>query len=340
MVFGVSAVPNLPPASGAQFPEAQGACQYCRQPIRGPYYRIRSAMSCPACSEKIRAAIAKNKANAYPFALVCGVGAAFLGMFLNAAFFISTGWIVSLPALAVGWMVGMAISKGAGGAGGRSYQITAAVLTYVAISMSSLPVGMHYARQREQAAWRARTQAFYRNSVRPGTTLTPEQKLAREQDLAARQRALEDEFSQAHATRRPFQRSFPPPYLPSSPTNPPAGQSTPKPPDAAAAVTKPVPQVRMIQPRLEEGVPPQIVGNRVPQAATPGFTFWGFLGQFLGLTIASPFAFFWVQGLTLETALNFLLLIIGMVFAWRLTSGVEFVIFGPFETASIANPLK
>lgn len=294
-------------------------------------------MSCPACSEKIRAAITKNKASAYPFALVCGVGAAFLGMFLNAAFFISTGWIVSLPALAVGWMVGMAIRKGSGGTGGRSYQITAAVLTYIAISMSSLPVGLHYARQREQAAWRARTQAFYRNSVQPGTTLTPEQKLAREQDLAARQRALEDEFGQDHAARRPFQRSFPPPYLPSSPANPPAEQRTPQPPVPPAAAAKPVPQARIIQPRLE-GLPQQIVGTRVPQAATPALTFWGFLGQFLGLTIASPFAFFWVSGLTLETALNFFLLVMGMVFAWRLTSGVKFVIFGPFETPASAAP--
>jgi len=334
----VNAAPNLPLTNAAESAEAQDPCQYCRQSIRGTYYRIRSAMSCSTCSDKIRVAVAKNKSNAYPFALVCGIGAACVGIILNAAFVLSTGWVVSLPALAVGWMVGMAVKKGAGGTGGRSYQITGAVLTYVAISMSSLPVGLHYAKEHEQAVWRARTQAFYRNLDQPGTHLTPEQRLAREQDLAARQRELEDEFGQAHAERRPFQRSFPPPYLPSSPTDPRAEQSA-APRKVPSPVPPPVPQVRVAQPHLQ-AVPPPVVGTRIHQASTPTLTFWAFLGQFLGLTIASPFAFFWLKGLTLETALNFSLLFIGMVFAWRITSGVNLVIYGPFEVPAQPAQLK
>lgn len=283
-------------------------------------------MSCAACAERIRAAVAKSQSSSYPFALVCGVGAAFVGMFLNAAFFVATSWIVSLPALAVGWMVGMAVRKGAGGTGGKNYQITAAFLTYLAISMSSLPVGLHYAQVREQAAWRARVMAMRRKSIQDDASLTPEQKQAREQDLAARQRALEDEFGQVHATRRPMQRRFPPPYLPSRPANSPGGKDGSAGVSASSPVSSPAPapapQVHVIR--------PQVQGGRL-QAAAPAMTFWAFLGQFLGLTIASPFAFFWLNGVTLETALNFGLLVIGMVFAWRLTSGVPLVIYGPFD---------
>lgn len=331
----MSAAPNLPPVKAAQSVEARDACQYCRQPIRGTYYRIRSAMSCPACADKIRAAVDKNRAGAYPFALVCGVGAAFVGMLLNAAFFISTAWIVSLPALAIGWMVGMAIKKGAGGTGGRSYQITAAILTYVAISMSSLPVGMHYAREREQAASRAL--ALHRSFGQPDKPLTPAQMQAREQDLAARQRALEEEFGQPHAERRPFQRSFPPPYLPSNPVSQPPNPGATQ-PVALLPVPQPVPEARGVQPQVR-GAQPRILGSRVPQSA-PALTFWAFVGQFLRLTIASPFAFFWLKGLTLETSLNFSLLVLGMVLAWRLTSGVEFVIFGPFDASPQPSPLE
>ncbi len=341
MVFRVSAVPNspqFPPSVGA---DPQNPCQYCHRPIPGAYYRIRYAMACPSCAEQVRVAMAKHKAGRYPLALVFGMGAALIGMFLNAAFFVFTGWIVSLPALAVGWMIGSVMKKGSGGTGGRLYQVSAALLTYVAISMSSLPVGLHYARERELAAYRARVRAAQHSFGQPDRPLTPEQLQAREQDLAARQQQLEEEFGQAHAERRPFQRSFPPPYLPSGPTTAPDGNPArpPVPPLLPQSAPRPGPQVRVIQPNVQ-GAPTKIIGARLPQAATPGFSFFGFLRQFLWLTIASPFAFFWLKGPTLETSLNFVLLIIGMVFAWRITTGVELVIFGPFDASTQPTPLK
>ena len=79
-------------------------CQYCRRPISGTYYRVRATMACPECTNKIRAAMAQNDSSPYPFALVCGIGAAIVGMILYSAFTILTGWIVSyVPSLLVGW---------------------------------------------------------------------------------------------------------------------------------------------------------------------------------------------------------------------------------------------
>jgi len=80
----------------------------------------------------------------------------------------------------------------------------------------------------------------------------------------------------------------------------------------------------------------------LPPADTAQHSKAPFLGQFLWLIIASPFAFFWRKGPALETSLDFALLIIGMVFAWRITPGVELFIFGPFEapTGTPAQPTR
>jgi hypothetical protein len=45
--------------------------------------------------------------------------------------------------LAVGWLIGKAMKRGSGGIGGKRYQIAAAVLTYVAVSMAEVPIQLH-----------------------------------------------------------------------------------------------------------------------------------------------------------------------------------------------------
>ncbi len=49
---------------------------------------------------------------------------------------------IGLVSLAVGWLVGKAIVKGARGFGGRKYQITAVLLTYFAVAVSAVPIGL------------------------------------------------------------------------------------------------------------------------------------------------------------------------------------------------------
>ena len=126
-------------------------CQFCHQPIAGAYYRVHESMSCPACAEKVRAELAKDTHAAYTRALLFGIGAAIVGMILYATFEIVTGWIIGYVSLAVGWMVGMAMKKGSGGVGGRRYQITAALLTYAAVSLAAVPIWIHYAIEHRQA---------------------------------------------------------------------------------------------------------------------------------------------------------------------------------------------
>lgn len=68
-----------------------------------------------------------------------GAVAALLGCILYAAFTIATGWQFGIVAMAVGYMVGWAMLQGSGGVGGQNYQILAVVLTYLSVSMASVP---------------------------------------------------------------------------------------------------------------------------------------------------------------------------------------------------------
>jgi hypothetical protein len=125
-------------------------CQFCHQPIAGTYYRANDAMACPGCAEKMRGELARDTHGAYMHGLAYGIGAAIVGLILYATFEIMTGIIIGYASLAVGWMVGKAMMKGSGGVGGRRYQITAALLTYAAVSMAAVPVLIHYAGQQRQ----------------------------------------------------------------------------------------------------------------------------------------------------------------------------------------------
>lgn len=154
-------------------------CQYCHQPVPGTYYRINDSMACAACAEKARGELARDTHSAYVRGLLFGIGAAILGLIIYATFEIVTGIIIGYISLAVGWLVGTAMIKGSRGVGGKRYQITAALLTYAAVSMAAVPVWIHYANEHKGAE---------------------QQKLTEKQKIAAEQRQLESEFGQQHQT--------------------------------------------------------------------------------------------------------------------------------------------
>ncbi len=56
--------------------------------------------------------------------------------------------MISYMSIGVGWIVGTAMMKGSNGAGGRRYQIVAALLTYAAVSMAAIPIWIHFAPER------------------------------------------------------------------------------------------------------------------------------------------------------------------------------------------------
>jgi len=84
----------------------------------------------------------KDAHSGYVRGLVFGVGAAIIGMIFYAGFTILTGFYIGYVSLAVGWLIGKAIMFGSRGIGGRRYQIAAVILTYAAVSLAAVPIGI------------------------------------------------------------------------------------------------------------------------------------------------------------------------------------------------------
>jgi hypothetical protein len=93
----------------------------------------------------------KHSHTAYTRALLYGIGAAVVGMILYALFEIVSGIVIGYLAIGVGYLVGKAMKLGSGGRGGRRYQIAAALLTYAAVSVAAVPVGI-YSYSKKQSA--------------------------------------------------------------------------------------------------------------------------------------------------------------------------------------------
>jgi len=86
---------------------------------------------------------APDAQGAYPRALLLGIVGAAIGMALYAGFVIVTNIEIGYVSLAVGFIVAKAMMIGSKGIGGRQYQITAALLTYCAVSLSFIPIFLY-----------------------------------------------------------------------------------------------------------------------------------------------------------------------------------------------------
>ena len=74
---------------------------------------------------------------AFPKAVLFGIAAAVAGSFGYAVISLS-GFMVSIVAIGMGWLVAKAMMTASRGLGGRQYQVAAALLTYLAVSCGRL----------------------------------------------------------------------------------------------------------------------------------------------------------------------------------------------------------
>jgi hypothetical protein len=143
---------NVPQFGIAEYPSATGAdiCKSCNKPVAGSYYRINGALACERCKEQLEAQLPKDSHAAFMRGLIFAVGGAILGLILYSAFGIITGLEIGYISLAVGYIVGKAMRMGSRGIGGRRYQVVAVILTYAAVSMSAIPIGIsQYAKEKK-----------------------------------------------------------------------------------------------------------------------------------------------------------------------------------------------
>ncbi|HJU66799.1 MAG TPA: hypothetical protein VJ650_01030 [Gemmatimonadaceae bacterium] len=130
-------VPNGGPATGL-------TCAICSTPLRTEYFQVGGQPACAACAsaaERANENAARQGLRPLVFAraLVFGLVAAVAGAALYYAVAALTGWEIALVAIAIGFMVGFAVNKASGSAGGRRFQWLAAILTYFAVGLAYSP---------------------------------------------------------------------------------------------------------------------------------------------------------------------------------------------------------
>jgi hypothetical protein len=137
---------STPQFSTAEYSSAGEVCKSCKQAITGDYYRVNGMLACESCANQVRQQAPKDTHSAFVRGITFGIGGAILGFILFAGFVIITGISLGYISLAVGFLIGKAMKMGSGGIGGRRYQVAAAALTYVAVSMAAVPIAIHYYR--------------------------------------------------------------------------------------------------------------------------------------------------------------------------------------------------
>jgi len=134
------------PQAGA----APGAlsCAYCKRPLGAEYYDVSGKSACAGCRGQIEALI-QTPQGAGPFlaALLFGTVAGIAGAILYYAVIAITNFEIGIVAIAIGFMVGYAVRKGAGGRGGRRFQVLAVALTYLAVGLAYTPLAVKGALQ-------------------------------------------------------------------------------------------------------------------------------------------------------------------------------------------------
>lgn len=117
----------------------------CGTPLRTQYFHVGEQPACATCKDAVqraneKAATQSRRAGIMARAFGFGLAAAVAGAILYYAVIAITGWEIGLVAIVIGFMVGFAVQKGSGSAGGRRYQILAVVLTYFAVGLAYAPL--------------------------------------------------------------------------------------------------------------------------------------------------------------------------------------------------------
>jgi len=129
---------QLPPATNGS---PAVTCAACQTRLEDEYYEINGRTFCGDCRGKIEA-VAETPRGLAPLgiAAIFGLGAAVAGAAIYYAVIAITHFEIGLIAILIGYMVGYAVRRGAGGRGGLRFQILAAVLTYGAVGLAYGPL--------------------------------------------------------------------------------------------------------------------------------------------------------------------------------------------------------
>lgn len=124
-------------------PSSKGVCARCQKAITTVYYEALGQVFCSSCKHELEAQLVSGfKGSVFTRATVFGAVGALGGALLYFAVVALTGYEIGLIAIVVGFMVGFMVRLGARSRGGRSYQVLALTLTYLAIGSTYTGLGL------------------------------------------------------------------------------------------------------------------------------------------------------------------------------------------------------
>lgn len=115
-------------------------CDGCAQPITSTYYDVSGRTTCAACRTTL-GTLLETPSGIAPIvkASLFGMAAGIAGAIVYYAVIAITNFEIGIVAILIGYMVGYAVHKGAGG-GGRRFQVLAIALTYGAVALAYAPI--------------------------------------------------------------------------------------------------------------------------------------------------------------------------------------------------------
>ncbi|MEW5917814.1 MAG: hypothetical protein AB1762_15540 [Gemmatimonadota bacterium] len=118
-------------------------CSSCANTLRTWYFDVNGEHVCTACKGKVaRMSGPLREWGPTLTAGLFGLGAAIAGAAIYYGVIAITEFEIGIVALLIGYMVGFALRKGAGGRGGRRLQVLGALLTYFAVAMAYVPLAV------------------------------------------------------------------------------------------------------------------------------------------------------------------------------------------------------
>jgi hypothetical protein len=148
----------------------------CQRAVSGEYFDVNGQSVCDSCRAQL-AQLAETPRTSGVFAMagLFGLGAAIAGAILYYAVIAITNFEIGIVAIAIGYMVGWSVRKGAGGRGGRRFQVLALVLTYWAVGLAYTPLTFQQiAEDEKKEQTQASTTTERTEPAAPATPAEPE----------------------------------------------------------------------------------------------------------------------------------------------------------------------
>jgi hypothetical protein len=118
-------------------------CAACQTSIETEYYDVNGNICCSRCRTAVESA-AETPRGTIPLMIAAafGLGAGVVGAAIYYAVIAIANLEIGIVAILIGYMVGYAVRRGAGGRGGRRFQVLAVALTYASVALAYTPIAV------------------------------------------------------------------------------------------------------------------------------------------------------------------------------------------------------